>query len=298
MPSKADLVEAYRALTGRQRDRTVATAAQLWLLMDSWSDEAAEALLSQLLPVALAGQRVVANATGAYLQSMIGAPVRLDLDEVTGAALRSGTDPSEVYMRAVVKARTAYSRTDLVDAGINAGLDQLLATVEQDLQLASTHAARAAMQQGRVDAYRRATRSAACPLCVAASDRVYGTSELLPIHSHCRCVVVPGEKLPRGLRRASNAQDPLDGRGLLIDDSGEIGPVLDYADRAKNAKRSSKPRFTADTITPAERLQMKKAQLAGYEKAFAAGGGNQWLSVRADQVRAEIADLEAAQAAA
>lgn len=232
MPSKAATIEAYRAMTLAQRERTAATVGSVWLSMDSWSDAAAKRMLAQVVPVVIGGQQATATATAAYLQAMTGTKVgKLDMSKLTGAAVRNGVSPMDVYMRAVVKARVTYSRSDLVELAVNEGMKQLMGSVSIDLQRTATRTAAETLSRAGVGNYRRATRAGACPLCVAASDNVYSTSELLPIHTHCGCVVVPGAKLPKGLQRAGNATDPLDGRGLIVDDNGEIGPVLDYADR-------------------------------------------------------------------
>lgn len=295
MPPTAELVEAYRAATGAVQTRVGAQAAATWLTMTSWSDAAADEFLDRVVPLVLAGQRQTATMTAAYVGQATGSPIqRLDVDAFIGAAVRNGADPIEVYSRAVREARVVYNRSDLVELAVNRGLQQLLGTVQTDLQLAATHTARATMTGAGVDVYRRATRAAACPLCVAASDRVYSTSELLPIHRGCHCAILPGDRLPKGLRRDGNQSDPTDGRGLVIDDNGEIGPVLDYADRAKTAKGGTSVGMTRDTITPQQAIDLKRRQVEANQAAIDGGANFPHMQRLAAGLREELAAMEAA----
>lgn len=295
MPSQADIVNRYVRATGAQRDRVAAAVARVWLEMSSWSDEATEEYLNRVIPVVKAGQRSQAVATGVYMQQLLPkAKIKLDFDELIGESVRNGVNPFDVYKRAVRTARITYSRTDLVELAVNAGLDQLLKSVEQDLQLSSTHAARASLQQAKVDVYRRVTTYGACDLCVAASDRVYHTADLLPIHTHCRCRVVPGATLPRGLQRATNADTAGEDRGLVYADNDEIGPVLDYAERTTAPQvRGAKPSVTRRTATPTQLRAIKAQQVSYYEQVIAGGAGNQAISDRLADLRIDLRDLDA-----
>lgn len=247
-PDKPALVSAYRKLTGDTRTRVLRHAQQQWAGMDSWSDSAADQLVSQLLPVVLGGQRVVASATAAFLRTWLDTPGSraqlLDLDQVTGTALR-GVDPAIVYRRPVIESRATFARLrktgldrqQVIDAAIDTGLRRLLGTASTDLQLTATLTSRQVLQAKKVKVYRRVTRPGACPLCLAASDRVYHVADLLPIHSGCHCIVVPGGVLPEALQRAANTDDPTGGRGLQIGQNGEIGPVLEWGDKTQGAGR-------------------------------------------------------------
>ncbi len=294
MPSKADLVAAYRSVTMAQRQRVAAMVGGVWLDMDSWSDASAERMLSKVVPLVEGGQAATAQTTAAYLQAMTGVKVgKLDLSQVTGAAVRNGVSQIEVYMRAVVKGRAVYSRSDLVELAVNEGFAQLMGSVGVDMQLAANHTARQVMGRVGIDVYRRATRAGACSLCIEASDNVYSSGDLLPLHTHCHCVVVPGDRLPRSLQRPSNASK-VDGRGLRIDDNDEIGPVLDYASHAGRTVRPVGTATTAATITPAQRLDMKRAQLKSYEDVIAGGGGTDWMRTKVSSLRDEVAAMAAA----
>lgn len=252
-PDRTPLVLAYRRLTGDTRARVLRHAEQVWAGMESWSDAAADRMVGQLLPVTTAGQRSAAAATAAFLHSYLGTPGSrarpVDLAAVTGFALR-GVDPQVVYRRPVIEARATYARLkkagqldrqQVIDQAVAAGLRRLLGTASTDLQLTATLTSREVLQAQGVTTYRRVTRQGACPLCVAASDRVYNTADLLPIHTGCSCVVIPGGLVPEALQRASNIDDPTAARGLKISENGEIGPVLEWGEKTKGASRRDRP---------------------------------------------------------
>lgn len=287
MPSKADLVTAYRNATGRIRNSTVSAVSQVWLSMDSWSDAAAEDMLARVTPIALAGQRQVATTTTAYMQQYLGQPIDVDFDTVTGAMLRNGTDPLDVYARAVREARIAYSRSDLVELAVSVGMQRLTGAVDTDLQLAATHTSRAAMVNAGVELFRRATRGDSCDLCKQASQKTYRSDELAAIHTHCHCIIVPAAKLPSRLAQPGPVGDPADSRGLRVIDNDEIGPVLQYDDHGQTGRAPSTRRRRED-LTPQQTLDMKRAQLASYEKVLADGGGTPWMRTKVTDLRAEI----------
>lgn len=292
------LVAAYRRITADTRARTLRHANGLWIQMGDWSDASADTMVSRLVPVVTGAERATAAATAAFLTQYRGIPARdappLDLAAVTGGALR-GVDPQTVYLRSVIEARATYARlrdagldpAEIIDTASQAGIRRLLGAVGTDLQLAATHTADQQLSAAGITTYRRVTRAGACGLCVAASDRVYSVGDLLPIHTNCHCIVVPGDVLPTGLRRASNANQPTDGRGLRIGDNAEIGPVLDYDTAAAGSTKRTRKHGSA-SMTDEERQAMKRAQLAGYEKTLSDGKPRPWMEQKAAELRAEL----------
>lgn len=249
------LIEAHRALTQDTRGRVLRALQAVWGRMDSWSDEAADRMVAAAVPVSIAGQRRMSAATSAYLAAWLGRPVEpVDFRTTTGAAVRNGALPAEVYRRPVIESRATFAllrdidRQRAIDEAIDAGLKRLLGTASTDLQLSANLTSQQVLRSAGVRTYRRVTTAGACPLCVVASDRVYHVADLQPIHTGCSCGVVPGGDLPEALRRDSNADDPTGGRGLRIDDNDEIGPVLDYADNVPKARRAKRRRAPGGRI--------------------------------------------------
>lgn len=246
------LITAHRQITTDIRTRLLAYLALLWGRMDSWSDTAADQLLTAALPAALGAQRSTATATAAFQHAWLevaGSTTKpVQMAAVTGAALR-GVDPAIVYRRPVIQSRATYARLkkaggmdrqQIIDAAIEAGLRRLLGTASTDLQLTATLTSQQVLQTHGVQQYRRVTRPGACPLCQLASDRVYRTADLLPIHSGCHCIVLPGGLLPEALQRASNTDRPDGaGRGLKIGENGEIGPVLQYGKKPARPRKAT-----------------------------------------------------------
>lgn len=83
------------------------------------------------------------------------------------------------------------------------------------------------------------SKSGVCGLCIAAATRVYGIEEMLPIHDHCRCTVLPvTESSDPGLDLNEEDFDVLYGPNgktaanyLLTlsfkeEHHGELGPIL------------------------------------------------------------------------
>jgi hypothetical protein len=111
----------------RVRTQTLVRVERAWDALDSWRGTNAAWFVRAAVPIVQAGARQVANLTGAYLaqyaaQHFGGSfrPVPLDLDTVTGTALR-GVDPAEVYLRPFRTLWTTLSQgkslADAVDAG-------------------------------------------------------------------------------------------------------------------------------------------------------------------------------------
>lgn len=291
MADPTAIVEAYRLLTGKTRDRILAAAQAAWYGMDSWSDEAADQLVGQIVPVVLAAEHNTAAATIAYLQALTGVTAKVDLEQVTGPAIRNGADPAEVYRRPVIEARAVYSRQQIVDLAVETGLRRLLGTAATDLQLTRTHTANQVMLQTGIRTYRMVTRPGACPLCVAASDQIYTTGTLQPIHSNCHCVTLPGDRVPTGLKgrglQTTTGHDPeqdTGGRRLVLDFNDEIGPVLDWDTQTAKLRRSK----DVPAASPEAARAMKRAQLDGYRRVLATGGGTDWMRAKADQLHAEL----------
>lgn len=142
--------------------------------------------------MALAAQRTTASLTATYLTLDAQAagvrvePQRLNLSEVTGAALR-GVPPQEVYQRAGAAVYAALAAGKAFDIAVEAGAKRLGSLLTTDVQLART---RTAQQQGRGAFFTRVlTGRENCALCAIASTQRYYKGDLLPIHPGCDCGV-------------------------------------------------------------------------------------------------------------
>jgi hypothetical protein len=127
-----------------------------------------------------------------------------------------------------------------------------------DLQLAKTRTLYTVFRRGSyndgspIKMYRRVPGGEnPCELCEIASDQVYFTDDLMPIHDNCACDVEEetGEGLtehdiayhhlsaienddPNADPEIINLDDPADdSKQVAIRDHGELGPVLTWADQ-------------------------------------------------------------------
>ncbi|WP_146057585.1 hypothetical protein [Streptomyces sp. SM12] len=244
----------YFRVSGQVRTRVMQFARDYFTSLGRWRQEDMDAFVARIVPVVAAGQRQMATLTDLYLAGQLAAmhgsapePGRIDLDEVTGAATRNGADPSDVYRRPFVELYTALAAgvqlSDAVERAANR-LDSLTGT---DMQLAKTHAARAAMERSDAQFYRRVLVGAKnCALCVVASTQRYRRSMLMPIHPGCNCAIAPVQGNARHVlnkaqleeihgaveafagREARDAREVDYSEIIVIQDHGEYGPTLAY----------------------------------------------------------------------
>lgn len=251
---QAALIQAYIRADGQMRERVLALVLQMFTGLGSWRGEDVDRFVSAAVPVVLGAQRQVGSLTDAYIRTllsdMLGGTVRASgAAPSTGATLRNGTEPAEVYARPLRTVWRALAEGKGLDEALSVARVRLVQIVTTDLQLAKTHAARAAMSaDGRVVGYRRVlTGVKTCGICVVASTQRYHRQDLMPIHPACDCGVAPivgtkdpGHVLDAGLLdqahaaiadrfgvSAASGRGSLDYRDVLIThEHGEIGPVI------------------------------------------------------------------------
>ena len=247
------LIRGFIGVDATLRDKVVTAVLAVFRNLGSWRDEDIARFTGAVLPLILGAQRQVGSLTQVYVTSLIanmtGEATRPPaIDVATGAVLRNGTDPAEVYARPIRGVWKSLAAGDDLGTALKAAtlrLEQILAT---DLQLAKTHAARAVMSEDhRVVGYRRVlTGIKTCGLCVVASTQRYHRGDLLPIHPGCDCSVAPviGTDDPGHIlddRLLDDIHDAVEERFgtsdrsarvpdyrdvLVTHEHGEIGPIL------------------------------------------------------------------------
>lgn len=264
-PDAAALQRAYQAQVSAVRARVLAFIAASWVGLGAWRDADVEKFIALVVPMVLGGQQTVSSLTNAYLARLAllrfgGAfiPADIHLRRVTGAAVRAGTPPEDVYYRAGKQTWTALSRGYSLTAAVQQGLDRAQEAAATDLQLAKTYTAREVIAQDeRATGFRRVLEGpSSCGLCALAATQRYNRGDLLPIHPACDCTVEPlygaeqvdpgGAQLARihelaaeffnapadGQTHAISAGSHSDKRGLdfrdlvVVHQHGELGPVL------------------------------------------------------------------------
>jgi hypothetical protein len=116
------------------------------------------------------------------------------------AALRNGADMAKVYERPVKLFRRLRARGVSPADAFARAMQLASAITDTNMTLAQRAAYTAALERLQGDAgitgYRRIlhpelSRTGSCGLCIVASDQVYKTSELMPLHNLCKCTVLP-----------------------------------------------------------------------------------------------------------
>jgi hypothetical protein len=250
---QAALIEAFGQTEGRIRAQLLAFVLGMYDGLGAWRDSDVARFVRIVVPVVVGAQRQVGSLVDAYvaamLADMLGVSPRPSGSAARAvAAVRGGVDPAEVYARPFRTLWQALKDGKDFPAALAQGRLRAWQLAATDLQLAKTHAMRAAFSaDDRVVGYRRVLKGKSCGLCVVASTQRYHRSQLMPIHPGCDCGTAPivaghdpGQVINRPLLENVHAavadrfgafdatgRKAIDYRDLLVThEHGEIGPVL------------------------------------------------------------------------
>lgn len=213
--------QAGSVIVAAQRSvATATTAAQRLSLRSAGLDTP----MTVSLPDDLRGTTVKFGGAEPVVHAKPKATVRYKGETVTVS--RSDAAPENLFRRAVVTYR--YERSKGADAQTADRLarERIDDLVDGNVLLAQRAAEQQTLRLAQrahpeIVGYRRVihpelSRGGVCGLCVAASDRIYGTEDLKPVHHRCKCGVLevtadhdPGHRLNR------------DDLRMLYDDAGE-----------------------------------------------------------------------------
>jgi len=196
-----------------------------------------------------AGQQIVSTLTSSHLGKQLDvAPPLVD----PGIMSRSGIDKATEYQRPYRVAAQAFAGGATREEAVGKGLQRLNSLAGVDIQMAKVRQSQAVLRAAGRKTYRRETSGDnTCELCEIASDQVYYTEDLMPIHDNCNCEVVeddtggsqaeadkdfePPEVDDDSLQKAAitalndSGADPKDYRDLIaVREHGEIGPMLTW----------------------------------------------------------------------
>lgn len=232
------LIRAHRIASESIRARLSRIVERQWDSLDDYRQDSIEAFARRVSGLVLGAQRDAARLEQAYLARLAAEvrgeredPGRLDTDEVTGAAVRNGADPREVYARPGKEVWTALAAGAPLAVAASRGRHRAVSTAQTDVQLARTHTARRTLTQDpRVTGYRRVLSPLDnCDLCIAATAHTYGKGELMPLHDSCACDVAPiygGAGDPSGALPEPQRTGELAESDLITRSHGETGPKL------------------------------------------------------------------------
>lgn len=231
--------------------QAVSAARSAFEGFDGWYDTGAIRALCEALAARAQGlQKQQAAVTNAYLARVtstmsgrrVSPPAVIDV-----RGLRQNITHAGAYGRVTNHYRWRVSEGDEPELATAKAVERAAIVAETDIDLAFRDMADAFMRERDVSTYRRVIRpersaSGSCGLCVVASDQIYSTGELLPLHGRCKCTVLPitddrdpGLSLNRDdFRRLYSAAGSSAGADLkrtrvTVNQHGELGPVLTYA---------------------------------------------------------------------
>lgn len=195
------LVTNEAAAHDRVAENLVAAILTLWTAFSAYYAGASVVAFAQRVArLVLLSQKASGRIVEAHLRQQFR---RLGYELPTGTlvelpdVLRFGADEVEVYQRPIREIRYLVSTGIPLQEAVESATDRLEEQISLDLQLARTTAAQQIISSADpkiVTGYRRVIHPEegnVCGLCIAASDRVYPRAELLPIHAHCKCTVLP-----------------------------------------------------------------------------------------------------------
>lgn len=240
--------------TGRIREQLTRTTQQRLGAQlagfDGWyqGDLVAE-LSGHLGQIVDGAARLSARQSDAYLHMLLNELTDSSVyhgPSVVDGSARYGTTAADAYDRLATEYRYARSTgADHVSA-LQLTLDRANRMAQMDVALGAREQSRAtlASNPGVVAGFRRILRpelskTGSCGLCIVASDQIYGSFDLLPLHSGCVCEVAPvvdgsdiGQELNReDLTRLYDAAGGTGAAGLAkvkarVHEHSEYGPIL------------------------------------------------------------------------
>lgn len=243
------LEEAHILAQARLRELTVQAVGMAWRSLLAYDIANVAQFLSMVVPLILAAQRQSATLTSMFLATALHPPARVlvpapappriaalpvDLEQVTGAAIRAGTPPEVVYRRPFVTVWTMLQEHTPWAEAVNAGLARAQASAAMDVQNTMRHTLKLIGDaEPMILGYRRIPDASACEFCKLIAGRRYLTSELQPVHPRCGCGVGVITEANRGDFTGKSENDlRIAGDGIVaaVREHGELGPLLVSAD--------------------------------------------------------------------
>lgn len=203
----------------RLRLLTATAIGAIWQGLGSYDESDVERFVEFAVPIVLAAQTHAVALTEAFvLRRLRLDPIGLDADQLTGAAVRGGVTPEEVYRRPFVNVWSALGKNEPWDDAVNAGEARATGSAEMDVQL-SHRASYGALQSAepRIKGYRRRADSGACPFCLLVNGALVKSADAMPLHNRCGCGLDPI------MREVAVSTTPA---GVAVHNHGELGPLL------------------------------------------------------------------------
>lgn len=229
-----------------------AVMLRIRLFTEWYNTQAITALCTDIVTVVEAAQSQVAASTDLYLTQMVNLAkgvIQSPAGSVNVAKLRTGVTHAGVYGRLADNYRWLISQGKDESEAMAQVEQRATAMVNMDMALADTRQSQKTLTKARIQKYRRVLHpelakdgKGSCGLCVVASDRIYNTDQIMPLHNGCHCQVVPisvdwdiGNSLnTQDLQSlydqvGSNKYNDLIKTRYSVHEHGELGPTLGYS---------------------------------------------------------------------
>ena len=227
------LTRVYQQELKRTRQAVAHAVAHHWNQLPDYKDEQIDPFLNKVLPIVQAGQSRAVALTSAYMSRKLGIqPVGLDLNQLTGAAVRNGVDPRDVYSRPFTTVWGAIY-TIGINAAVEKALNRLMSTAEMDVTMSARDASTAFAQNsdGAVAYFVRVADPSCCDFCQMIDGAKVFADDPAPLHNNCGCTVEP---VSYDSSAASDQNDLTSFAAgsefddVKIEEHGELGPVITY----------------------------------------------------------------------
>lgn len=200
MPSLLQLVDAQAGARARVEIKVRTRVLALLAGFDGWYDDRlVNEVAGDVAAQVGAGQRLTAGLVDAYLAKTLAEITRSPVDPVgvasdMGRSLR-GVPAETVYGRLAEEFRYRRSLDLAGDAALGFVNDRAANMLSADLGLAEVTQISRFTKAKRVS-FRRVvhpemSKGGSCGLCIAVSQRTYYRGDLMPLHSKCKCSVLP-----------------------------------------------------------------------------------------------------------
>jgi hypothetical protein len=227
------LTSAHIVAQARLRAIVANAIVGIWARLGHYDQSDVSPFLADALPVVLAGQQQSSALTAAFLaRSLKIRPFGINPALVTGAAVRNGTPPADVYRRPFVDVWSGLKRGEPWEQAAAAGQARAANAAATDVGLSSRATFQAAQDDPTLPAiygYQRVQDSGACDYCAAINGAYVKSADASPIHPHCGCTLSPLTSVhPRAafLPDGSHVTDK-----YAIHEHGELGALIAAPDQ-------------------------------------------------------------------
>lgn len=225
----------------------------IWQGFDKWYDgDLVIANAARSATITESAQKSIQTQTLSYMKFVyqqfedLQFPTEAEIDAADDENTLRAISALDEWDRPAEQYRYAKSIGKSDAEAITIALDRVNALADLDLELAMRKESNKIFRATpAITGYRRVLHpelsesGTSCGLCIAASTRVYKKKELLPIHDHCNCGVMPvvGSEDPGNTFNEEDLQQLYTLAGgtsaqalsrvrYKIDDHGELGPYL------------------------------------------------------------------------